>query len=56
MDFVGPISPPSKATGYSYILIAINYFSQVLCAIGVKKADQACTMMALLDHIFLIVG
>ena len=27
MDFVGPISPPCKATGYSYILIVIDYFS-----------------------------
>jgi len=27
MDFVGPISPPCKATGYSYILIVITDFS-----------------------------
>jgi len=55
MDFVGPISPPCKAASYSYILIVITYFSRFLWAIGVRKADQASTMKALLDHIFPIV-
>jgi len=56
MDFVGPISPPCKVNGCSYILIVIHYFSRVLWAIRVKMADPASTMMALLDHIFPIVG
>ena len=56
MDFMGPISPSCTATGYSYICIVIVYCSRFLWAIGVKKADQASTIMALLDYIFPIMG
>jgi len=51
MDYVGPITPPCKSTGYVYILIVIDYFSRFLWAMGVHKADQASTMKALPDHI-----
>ena len=56
MDYVGPISPPCQATGYSYILVIIDYFSRFLWAIGVHRADQVSTMKALLDHIVPVVG
>ena len=51
MDYVGPITPPCKSTGYVYILIVIDDFSRFLWAIGVYKGDQALSMKALLDHI-----
>jgi len=56
MDYVGPISPPCKVTGYSYILVVINYFSRFLWGVGVQTADQLSTMQALLDCIFPVVG
>lgn len=56
MDYVGPINPPCKATGYAYILVVIDYFSRFLWAVGVRKADQVSTMEALLDHVFPVVG
>jgi len=55
MDFVGPISPPCKATGYAYILVVIDYLSRFLWVIGVRKADQSSTMKALLGHVFPVV-
>jgi len=56
MDYVGPINPPCKASGVVYILIAVDYFLRFLWAVGVQRADQASTMKALLDYIFLVVG
>ena len=56
MDYVGPINPPCKATGNTYILVVIDYFSKFLWAFGVNKADQMTTMKALLDHVFPVVG
>lgn len=56
MDYVGPINPPCKATGNTYILVVIDYFSRFLSAFGVNKADQISTMKALLDHVFPVVG
>jgi len=56
MDYVGPITPACKATGYCYILIVVDYFSRFLWAIGVHRADQQSTMQALLNHVIPIVG
>ena len=56
MDYVGPISPACKATGFCYILIVVDYFFRFLWAIGVEKADQQSTMRALLNHVIPIVG
>ena len=56
MDYVGPINPTCKATGNTYILVVIDYFSRFLWAFRVNKDDQMSTMKALLDHVFPVVG
>jgi len=56
MDYVGPINPPCRVTGYVYILIIVDYFSCFLWAIGVQRADQVSTIKALLEHVFPVVG
>lgn len=56
MDFVGPITPACQSTGYVYILIVIDYFSRFLWAVGLQKADQKSTMMAVLERITPVMG
>ena len=56
MDFVGPINPPCEATGNTYILVVIDYFSRFLFAVGLSRADQRSTMSALLEKVIPVVG
>ena len=57
MDYVGPISPPCKATGNRFILIMVDYFSRFLFARGFTEyPSQATTMSMLLDTIAPIFG
>ena len=56
MDFVGPITPACEATGNSYILIVVDYFSRFLWAVGLKKADETSTVKALFENIIPIIG
>ena len=56
MDFVGPINPPCEATGNTYIVVVIDYFSRFLFAVGLPQADQKSTMSALLEKVIPVVG
>ena len=56
MDFVGPINPPCEATRNTYILVVIDYFSRVLFAVGLPRADQKSTMSALLEKVIPVFG
>jgi len=57
MDYVGPISPPCKATGNRFILIMVNYFSRFLFTRSFTEyPSQATTKSMLLDTIALIFG
>ena len=55
MDFVGPINPPCEATGTSYILLVVDYFSRFVFGGALEKADQQSTMRFLVDKVVPIV-
>lgn len=51
MDYVGPISPVCKKTGYKYILIMVDYFSRFLFARGFVEANQMSTLTMFFENV-----
>ena len=56
MDFIGPINPPCEATGATYILLVVDYFSRFVFGAALGKADQQSTMRFFVDKVVPIVG
>ena len=56
MDFIGPINPPCEATGATYILLVVDYFSRFVFGGTMGRADQQSTMRFFVDKVAPIVG
>lgn len=56
MDWIGPIWPPDKVIGWSYLLVVVDYFSRFVCARGYESANQEAVHDFWLNFFVLVFG